>query len=241
MAGEIAQRLEAADDLWTTVEVRGGRAFYSVKTGKPLYQERLVHMGFATAADGEFRRDLSAHGDVLAIHRNFARHLEDMLLQSARLRRVPWEDTLELFLHRVAGTSLVWFLYGSGALAARGIAVSPGDLDFWVDDAEVAGALFEDLLVEPVTTMNGWVAERGGRAFAGCLFEWIARVDPKIDEPTPHEQGPIAAGRLESVAWRSWTLPVAPLDLQLSVAERRGLTARAAAIRGHLSSGAARR
>ena len=63
-------------------------------------------MGFAFAGEHQFRRNLSASGDVWRTHSNFARHLEEMLLQSARLRPVPWEETLDLFLCRVKGS--IW-------------------------------------------------------------------------------------------------------------------------------------
>jgi len=120
-------------------------------------------------------RNLSASGDVWRTHSNFARHLEEMLLQSARLRSVPWEETLDLFIRRVEETPLHWFLYGSGALAVRGIDVQPGDLDFCVNDAHLAGKIFEDLLVEPVTTITGWIADCGARAFAAaCSSGWQA-------------------------------------------------------------------
>ena len=220
-----------AAGLQTSVEIRGDRAIYEVRTHDPLYQERLLHMGFALAGEARFTRNLSNVGDVRTTHRNFARHLEEMLLQSARLHSVPWEGTMELFLRRVERTPLRWFLYGSGALAVRGIDIQPGDLDFWVSDSQLAGRIFEDLLVEPVTTMTGWFADYGGRAFAGCLFEWLAGLHPEVDEPTPHEQGFVALRSLESVCWRGWTLLVPPLDLQLSVAEQRGLTDRVARIR----------
>jgi hypothetical protein len=131
---------------------------------------------------------------------------------------------------------LRWFLYGSGALAVRGIDVQPGDLDFCVNDAHFAGRIFEDLLVEPVTTMTGWIADSGARAFAGCLFEWMAGVHPEVDEPTPHEQGLVALGCLESVRWREGTIPVAPLTFQLAVTEGRGLSERAAKIRAYMGS-----
>lgn len=87
-----------------------------------------------------------------------------MLLQSARIRPARWEETLDLFLRRVDRTPLRWFLYGSGALAVRGIDIQPGDLDFWVSDSQRAGRIFEDLLVEPVTTsgeMSGPMADPG--------------------------------------------------------------------------------
>lgn len=230
------EELTAAPDLSTTVAVQGDRAIYEVRTRNRLFQERLLHIGFAPAGKTRFTRNLSNRGDVAAIHERFKQNLEEMLLQSARLRPVRWEETLELFLRRVSGTPLRWFLYGSAALAVRGIDVPPGDLDFWVSDAQLAGKLFEDLLVEPVTTMTGWVADFGGRAFAGCIFEWVSGVHPEIDDPSPHEQGPAALGALESVRWRDWTVPVPPLAFQLSVAERRGFSGRAARIRAYMEA-----
>ncbi|MEV6901993.1 hypothetical protein [Amycolatopsis sp. NPDC051372] len=207
-------------NLATSLDVDGDRATYEVRTNVQLYQNRLVHLGFAPAGD-RFLRTLSATGDVRRTHANFARHLEEMLLQSVRRRPVPWEDALEIFLDRVEGSRLSWFLYGSGALAVRGIDVGPGDLDFSVVDAHLAGRLFEDLLVEPVTEFTGWVADRGGRAFAGCVIEWIAGVH---ETGEPHEQSP--TGRLDHVRRRGHDVPVAPLDLQLAVSRRRGLTDR---------------
>jgi hypothetical protein len=187
-------------------------------------------MGYLRRGRERFVRDLSANGDVLAIHANFARHLEEMIRQSARVAPVRWEQALDVFLERVDGSGLDWFLYGSGALAVRGIDVDPGDLDFHVSDAYLAGRLFADLLVEPVTEMTGWIADRGGRAFCGCLFEWISAVHPDVDEPAPQEQGLVAASRLESAAWHFRRIPVAPLDLQLAVARQRGQHDRAAKI-----------
>lgn len=233
-AGQV---LHSAAGLATSVEIGDGQAIYEVRTGDPLYRERLRHMGFDPAAADRFVRRLSVSGDVLRTHARFARHLQEMLLQSARLRPVRWQQALEVFLERVEGSRLRWFLYGSGALAVRGIEVGPGDLDFCVDDARLAGTLFEDLLVEPVTAMTGWIADSGGRAFSGCLFEWIAGVHADVDEPEPHEQGPAAAARLEHVRWHGHDVPVAPLDLQLAVNQRRGLTGRVRKIEAYLGAG----
>lgn len=228
------QVLHPAADLSTSVELRGDQAIYTVDTTNPRYQQRLAHMGFAPTGAGQFLRNLSATGNVRSTHTNFANHLEQMLLQGERLRPVQWEHALTVFLARVQSTQLRWFLYGSGALAVRGIDVEPGDLDFCVNDAHLVGALFEDLLVEPVTTMTDWIADQGGRAFAGCLLEWMAGVHPDVDTPTPHEQGLIAAQRLERVRWHGHDVTVAPLDLQLAVSQQRGLTDRTAKIRAHM-------
>jgi hypothetical protein len=121
MASGFKQLLRPTADLCTSVEIRGDRAIYEVRTSNPLYQDRLQHIGFAFAGEGQFTRHLSASGDIWRTHSNVGRHLEELLYQSARLRPLPWEASLDLFLHRVQGTPLRWFLYGSGALAVRGI------------------------------------------------------------------------------------------------------------------------
>lgn len=104
-----------------------------------------------------------------------------------------------------------------------------------VDDARHAGRNVDDLLVEPVTRLDGWVAEWIGRAFHGALFEWLANVDSSIDRE-PHEQGAAAEGRLETVIWNGHRVHVPPLDLQLAVAMRRGLEHRAAKIRAAMGA-----
>ena len=142
---------------------------------------------------------------------------------------------MEEFLARVDGTDLDWWLYGSGALAVRGMDIVPGDLDFAVDDAHYAGRIFSDLLVEPVTGPLDWVAVWIGRAFHCALFEWSAQAAPTVDS-APNEFGRWAADSLETVAWRGHEVYVPRLDIQLAVALQRGLTDRAAMIRQVMES-----
>lgn len=177
-------------------------------TDEPLYQERLVKMGWLLGDDGVFVRQVAATPDVELIFENFTAHLEEMVLQSARVRPTRWEVGLEAFLDRVEGTGLNWWLYGSGALAVRGIEVEPGDLDFAVDDAMLAG--------------EQWT----GRAFYGATLEWLAGAHPSGSSP-PHEQEPAARAHLEAVTWRGRYVPVPELGLQLAVANQRGLRDRA--------------
>ena len=92
----------------------------------------------------------------------------------ARSRAVPWDIALLEFLARVEGSALTWWLYGSGALAARGLPIEPRDVDVHVDDAQLAGRLFDDLLVTPVERLDGWVARHVGRAFAGAVVGRMA-------------------------------------------------------------------
>jgi hypothetical protein len=227
--------VSVGDDLATILRVVDGAAHFVVTTRDPICQERILHMGWQPAGDNSYVRKLSASSNVTHIHENFARHLKEMVLQSARLRPVPWDVALEEFVARVAGTGLDWWLYGSAALAVRGMDIVPGDLDFAVDDAHHAGRIFNDLLVEPVTGPLDWVAEWIGRAFYGALFEWSARPAPAV-EAAPNEFGGWAADRLETIAWRGHGVRVPRLDVQLAVARQRGLTDRAAMIRHVMDS-----
>jgi hypothetical protein len=186
--------MHPAVDLSTSVELRGDRAIYTVDTTNPRYQQRLAHMGFSHR-----RRTVPPQPFSHRQRAPYPHELRQSPRTNAPARRAASPRAVGTRAHgvpaRVQGTQLRWFLYGSGALAVRGIDVEPGDLDFCVNDAHLVGALFEDLLVEPVTTMTDWIADQGGRAFAGCLLEWMAGVHPDVDTPTlwraktPHRQG----------------------------------------------------
>jgi len=213
-----------------------GRVEFIVRTDVPAYQARLPKMGWQPAAGhGPFTRRLDDAPGVEAIFERFTRHIETMIRHSARLEPAGWETGLAELADRAEGSGLRWWLYGSGALAARGLPIEPGDLDVHVNDAALAGQLMADLLVEPVTRMRGWVADAGGRAYAGILIEWLADAHPTGTEP-PHEQEEAAAGHIELLPWRGRQIPVPSLNVQLAAAERRGLADRAALIRQAMHS-----
>lgn len=190
-------------------------------------------MGYGQVADGRFATQWFREGaQVDRYFEHFAASIETMILQSARLVPVPWEDALLEFVRRVRGTALRWWLYGSAALAVRGLAIEPGDIDINVSDTWLAGRLFDDVLVAPVSEMRGWVAKSGGRAFRSAIIEWLA--DPLVeydDAAAPHEQGPLIISQLETVHWHGHAIRLPPLSAQLHVCERRGLNGRADLIR----------
>ncbi|HYK31994.1 MAG TPA: hypothetical protein VEV63_08530 [Streptosporangiaceae bacterium] len=164
---------------------------------------------------------------------NFAKYLEPILRQFTKLDPVPWRDALRELCRRTAGQPVDWWLTGSAALAVRGAPIEPGDIDLvcGVSDAIALGELFSDALVEPVApAATEWISEWWGRAFCGARVEWIGGPRPWVDEPSPADFGPVAAARLETVAFEDWQLRVPPLDLQRAVNQRRGLQERVAMI-----------
>jgi hypothetical protein len=217
-------------DLETELHYDGDWVRFVVRTDDTLSQDRLMKMGWSREEDGRFSRRLSNTGPVERIFENFTFHLEEMIEQSARHRPIAWEDALVEFMDRTQGRSVQWWLYGSAALAVRGIDIEPGDLDLAVDDPWLVGALLDDKLVEPVTRMHNWVAAVGGRAFHGALIEWLAGAHPTGLTP-PSEQEPATRAYLELIPWRGRRVAVPRLEVQLAVAERRGLTARIELIR----------
>ena len=228
--------MSIATELRRPASAGDAKVDFVARTTVPVYQQRLVKMGWQPDADARtFARRLDAAPDVEAIFERFSRHVEAMVRQSARLEPIDWEQGLELLAARAEDSPLRWWLYGSGALAVRGIAIEPGDLDVHVNDAALAAELLGDHLVEPLTHMTGWVADAGARAFAGVLVEWLAGAHPSGHQP-PHEQEDTAESHLEPVTWRGHQILVPRLELQLAVAERRGLADRVALIREAMGS-----
>jgi hypothetical protein len=158
---------------------------------------------------------------------NFQRLIHPWLRQAAGLDPVPWADTLAVVCDRLDGAGVDWWLTGSAALAVRGLAITPGDLDLVVsdEDAHRVGDLLLDGLVEPVAPAD-WFCRWWGRAVLGARVEWIGGVGPSADHPDPSDFGPLAAAHLTTLTWRNWQIRVPPLELQRAVSQRRGLTTR---------------
>lgn len=76
-----------------------------------------------------------------------------------------------------------WWLYGSAASAVRGIDIAPGDIDVSVDDALLAGDIFDDLLVTPILSLDQWAARHFGRALEGAIIEWLAEPHAELVRP----------------------------------------------------------
>ncbi|MGH8299893.1 MAG: hypothetical protein ACRET5_00325 [Steroidobacteraceae bacterium] len=214
----------------------GAQVEFVVRTELPLYQERLVKMGWQPEGrPGSFARRLDDAPDIESIFERFSRHIETMVRQSVRLEPIDWRRGLTELADRAEHSHLRWWLYGSGALAVRGVPIEPGDLDVHVNDPLLAGQLLADHLVEPVTHLRGWVADAGGRAFVGVLIEWLAGAHPTGLDP-PHEQDESVANHLELIPWHGHHIPVPRLEIQLAVAERMGLPDRVALIREAMRS-----
>jgi hypothetical protein len=153
----------------------------------------------------------------------FEEYAEKMVYQAARVDKTPWRTALEEVLASLPADG--WFLAGSTALAVRGVAIEPRDVDLVAFDADSCARLAEsiqDLLVEPLVD-GGFLGERWFRAFSHARIECVG--GPHASHDTPHlsDFGPFAMARLTTVQWRGWNIRVPPLELQLASRQRRGL------------------
>lgn len=191
----------------------------------PAHYQAMHDLAFAKD-DDRFILTYSANTPHLdRIYENFARSVEQMILQTALVQPVDWESAIATFLQRIEGHAIDWYLVGSAALAVRGIDVRPRDIDTVVADADAVrlGEIVHDYLIQPVQEEDNWIAHWFGRAFIGARIEWIGGVNEYADQPVVSDFGTVAATMLETITWRGYHLRVPPLHLQLATSERRGL------------------
>lgn len=228
--------------MQTSYKTEDGQVYFLLSEVEPAYRDAVRvwaedrHGG--ELKDGHFFGRFPANSLFLDTARQgFTRYAPDMFAQMSGLQPFDWERSLEAFLQRVQEYDIDWWLPGSVALAVRGIDVAPHDIDIATDDkgAYTLATLLQDVLVEPLEDSHGWISNWFGRSFLHGRVEWVGGIDPSVDEPVPVDFGPRAMSHLERVTWRGHELRVPPLDLQLLVSERRGLTERAEKIRRYMT------
>jgi hypothetical protein len=198
-----------------------------VETDEPAFRLALSELFFEERSGRQIR---SFPAGTLSdeIFRRFESQLEPLLRQTARLEPAPWQGALRETARRLDGAGVQWWLTGSAALAVRGVAVVPRDLDLVVsaEGVDAAATAFDDALIEPAVAVEGWFCKWWGRAWIGARVEWVGGVTEAADTPLPTDFGLVAAASLNRVHWNGLTILVPPLELQRAVSERRGLTER---------------
>lgn len=202
---------------------------------EPNLRPLVAALGFAQTAEGFVRAFPSSSLDVEQIFSRFQDSFEPMLRQLSGADRVPWRKALHSFAELVGGQA-DWWVVGSAALAVRGIGVAPRDIDLVVREVDFGrvNELLAGFLVEPPSESEDWVARYFCRAYICARVEWVAGVRPWVDSRAPSDFGPAAEGQRELIEWDGVQLRVPPIDLQLAVSKRRGLTDRVEKIESYL-------
>lgn len=206
---------------------QGPEVLFVLTDVPPHLEEAVTRLAFQPFEDGFAQRYPADYPHMDRVYANFERLVGDLVLQRARLVPVAWEEALLTFCRAVEGGSVDWWLTGSGALAVRGLPVTPGDLDLAIDreSATRAEELMLDSLIEP--PRPGFISDTFARAFPGACLEWCVGIDGRADQYLVGDVGLTAASRLETVVWKGYEIRVPPLDLQLVVNRHRGYEDRA--------------
>jgi hypothetical protein len=163
---------------------------------------------------------------------NLGQVAEEMVGQKIAGSSPGWAGVLDDLLSRAGRLRVPLAVVGSVALAVRGIAVAPGDIDVitTLEGADTLADSYRDVLVTPVAA--GRSSERFGRAFTGGIrVEWLGN-PPGVQQ----DQWPLAAAAwsvaspFEEVRWEGRTVRVPPLEVQRRVESQRHRPGRVAAI-----------
>lgn len=205
---------------------------FVISTDEEDLQAVLPALAYQREADREFVRRFPPSEATPTIYERFSACVGRLLAHAAGRERPPWEESLERLHRLLAANSVEWMLCGSAALAIRGVAITPRDIDFVVAEHGATAGALADLLVEPPLRSGGrWVAEWFARAWDGMRIEWAAEPRPDLDDHAwTSDIGPTATAHAETVEWHGLRFRVPPLDLQLAVTRERGLHGRVRAI-----------
>ena len=217
-------------------KTKGTQTYFIITELDPAYHQAARDLEYKQIEEGFAHICPTNSPHLDQIYQNFACYAGEMILQTARVHPAPWEQSLIAFLEIIKGHHIDWWLVGSTALAARGIDVSPRDIDLSVADADAhkLGDLLLDYLIEPMQATEDWFCNWFGRAFLQMRLEWVGGVDERADTPEICDFGPTAKSRQETVIWHGHELHVPPLDLQLKANEERGLTERVKKIKSFM-------
>jgi hypothetical protein len=214
-------------------KTEGDTVYFVISEADPKYHDAIRHLYYEEENNDFVKSFPSNAPHVEKCYNNFERRIEQIILQMAGFQSVPWDKALLAYLKKIGGEDIDWWLCGSGALAVRGIDITPHDIDVITDEAGAyrIGEILQDHLFEPIVDTQGWICRVFGKAFLYAAIDIAGGINECVDKPEPSDFGPVAASRLETVKWRGYELRVPPLDLQLQHCERRGLTDRTAKIR----------
>jgi len=212
----------------TQLRREGAQTYFVVSDLDSVEAFGVQNLGFLPYTDGFAKAYPTTTPHLEVFYHHFARSIEEMILQRAGTRPVPWDRALQALLQRLTPYNLHWWLIGSAALVVRGIDVLPGDLDLAVDDAGALqlGEILFDTLVGPVEDARGWISTWFGRAFLHSRIEWAGGIREDVDKLGVTEFGPTAVRRLETISWQGYQMRVPPVDIQIEVSKRRGLRER---------------
>jgi len=175
--------------------------------------------------------------DLAQMERNHNAFIETELCQEKRIP-ADLEAALEWVCAECQRRGVRWWLTGSGALYARGLAVKPHDLDVMTFKSEIEKIrpMVAPYIVEPFHHVTGWVVKGFGVVDYRYRLDFAFEPEEWVDGQGPADFGPYAQAHLEPIVWRGYEILVPPIALHIAPNEERGRHERVAQIHEYLHS-----
>jgi hypothetical protein len=93
----------------TTCRTEGENTYFIITDVNTGYHDTLRNLNFIQVEDGFAKAFPAESPHMQAIYQNFARHVEELILQAAGVHLVPWEQALLAFIARARCTCLIFF------------------------------------------------------------------------------------------------------------------------------------
>jgi hypothetical protein len=212
---------------------------YTVLSREDVSDEILAGM-FYTLKDGRYakgypREQMMFPHDLALLEKNYNAFLRDELRQENRSLE-DMDAALTWLATEFKRRGVRWWLAGSGALYARGLAVKPHDLDVMTYKTEIESIreMVAPYIVEPFHHVTGWVVKGFGVVNYRYRIDFAFEPEDWVDGQGPVDFGPYAQAHLETVLWRGEPILVPPIELHIAPNEARGRHERVKLIREYM-------
>lgn len=214
---------------------------FTVLERENVSDETLKGMFYSLDKDGIYRKGYPKNAlmfpqDLAQMTQNHNAYLPDELNQERR-SLAGLDAALEWVCDECERRGIRWWLVGSGALYARGIALKPHDLDVMTYKSEIEKIreMVAPYIVEPFHHVHGWVVKGFGVVDYHYRIDFAFEPEDWVDGQGPVDFGPYAQARVEPILWRGRTILVPPLALQIAPNQARGRSERVALIQEYIA------
>jgi len=213
---------------------------YKVEDVPPEYRDTLSHFFFSEVENGYQKiyqkSTLMFPHDISILIRNFQEGLPRMIRQFLDVESMKWETVLEETIQILDRYEINWWLAGSAACSARGIAISPHDLDIMTYRSEIGKfeKAFADTTIEPFHHVTDWIVKGFGVAFLGGRVDFAFEPEDASDDYGRLDCGVYASNHLEEIEWNRHSIRVPPIELHIQANAGRNRTERVKLIESYI-------
>lgn len=200
---------------------------YQVTGVQDQFRDGLLHC-FYSERDGVYSKQFDTHDfmfphDRRVLEENLSGNLERMLNEHLGVTPLDWALTLKRVCEILDQYQVRYWLAGSAACAARGIAIKPQDIDVMTfkSETERIARAFGRHIVEPFCHVSDWVVRGFGVVYLNGRVDFAFEPESFVDSEGPVDFGPQAMNSLETIEWRGHRIQVPPASLHLLPNRRR--------------------